>query len=207
MYVPKRFEVADHDEIFKLISDNGFAIVVSHHDGRSVATHTPLVINQEMTLLHGHISRPNPQGKTFKDGEDVLCIFNGPHAYISSSWYDHENVPTWNYLAAHVYGKLRVLEGDELIQSLSVLVDKCERRSTVPVRVEHMSRDYLNQQIKGIVGFEVKITSIEAVKKLSQNRDAKNYQAIINALEQRDTDGDVAIANAMKERLKFNDNH
>jgi transcriptional regulator len=153
----------------------------------------------------GHLSRANPQWKTFDDESEVLTIFSGPHAYISSSWYDHENVPTWNYIAVHIYGKIRIIEGAELLDSLNQLVDKYEASSRQPVSMEGMSKQFVEQSLKGLVGFEILITNIEASYKLSQNRDQKNQLAIIAELEKRNDPRSLSIAAEMKKHLKIPD--
>jgi len=127
-----------------------------------------------------------------------MVIFPGPHAYVSSSWYDHENVPTWNYIAVHVYGKIQIIESDELYSALKQLVDKYEKTSEYPISVEKMSPEYVRQSIQGLVGFAIEITSIEAAYKLSQNRDRKNYVNIINELEKRGDHESKSIAAEMK---------
>jgi len=128
----------------------------------------------------------------------VLAIFSGPHTYISSSWYDHENVPTWNYVAVHIYGTLRVISDEELRASLKQLVDKYEKDSEKPARMENLSDKYLKHELMGIVGFEIAITRMEATNKLSQNRDAVNHQAIIQQLEKRGDAASLEVAGLMK---------
>lgn len=130
----------------------------------------------------------------------MLAIFTGPHAYISPSWYDHENVPTWNYIAAHVYGKISLIEGEKGYQSLKQLVDKYEAASAHPVSLENMSPDYVKKAIQGLVCFEITITNIEGTYKLSQNRDEKNHQTIIQELEKRNDAGSLQVAAEMKKR-------
>src|SRR5699024_6280016 len=126
----------------------------------------------------------NPQWKTMKNGkEKVLVIFQGPHAYISSTWYQHENVPTWNYQAIHVYGMPRILNDQELEEDLTALLEKYERHRSPAVLWENMSSE-TKKQIKGIVGFEIKIEEIQAAYKLSQNRNEVDYQQIIQQLKQ-----------------------
>jgi len=129
----------------------------------------------------------------------VLAIFSGPHTYISSSWYDHENVPTWNYIAVHVMGKVRIVEEAALLESLKQLTDKYEKASACPVSVEKMSADLLRKNIPAIVGFEIVIEKMEASYKLSQNRDEENQRRIISHLEQRGDADSMKIALAMLE--------
>lgn len=200
MYIPDLYKNENQEEIINFINENGFAILVSQINGKPWATHIPLLLetnshgNQQ---LIGHISKENPQAESFKKNDEVLCIFNGSHSYISSSWYDHENVPTWNYIAVHVYGKLKTHSLEQSIESLKKLVDKYESNQENPVRVEDLSEKTM-LQARGIVSFEIEITSIEAKKKLSQNRDTKNYQNIISELEKTTDFQAIAIANEMK---------
>ena len=200
MYIPEIYKNENKEEIQNFIHENGFAILVNQTNNKLWATHITLVleINEKNQLqLIGHVSKLNPQGESFKTNDDVLAIFTGPHSYISSSWYDHENVPTWNYIAVHVYGKVTLLSYDESVASLKNLVDKYESNSENPIRVEDLSEKTM-REARGITGFKITITSIEATKKLSQNRDAKNYQNIISELEKTNENQSIAIANEMK---------
>jgi transcriptional regulator len=133
----------------------------------------------------------------FLENDQVLAVFSGPHSYISSSWYDHENLPTWNYIAVHVYGKIKIIEEEAVIASLKKLVDKYEGESENPIRVEDLSQKTL-MQTRGIVAFEIEITEIQATKKLSQNRDEFNYKNIISELEKSGENQSVTLANEMK---------
>ena len=139
------------------------------------------------------------QGKNFKENEEVLLIFNGPHAYVSSSWYDHENVPTWNYIAVHVYGKLKLINNDELLHSLNLLVDKYEANMNNPVRIQDFS-DKTMKQLKGIIGFKVSITEIQAAYKLSQNRNERDHQEIIDQLKKSNNPIDHQVSEMMKKK-------
>lgn len=199
MYIPELYKNENQEEIQKFIHDNGFAILVNQTNGKLWATHIPLLLEEKdgKQFLTGHVSKLNPQGESFKTNDDVLAIFTGVHTYISSSWYDHENVPTWNYLAVHVYGKVSVLNHEETVNSLKKLVDKYEVISENPVRVEDLSEKTM-REARGIIGFTIEINDIEAVKKMSQNRDAKNYQNIIKELEKTKDNQAIAVAEEMK---------
>jgi transcriptional regulator len=102
----------------------------------------------------------------------------------------------------HVYGTIRIIEGDILLDSLKRLVSKYEKNSVNPVSVEKMSERVLDNGLKGIVGFEIKINEIEAAYKLSQNRDDKNHENIIKELEKKDTSDAIAVAKEMRKRRK-----
>lgn len=201
MYINSYSRVSDSTEVMEFIRQNGFAILVSQVDGKPWATHLPLVLSNDGAELTGHVSRGNKAWRDFST-QEVLCIFQGPHTYISSSWYDHENVPTWNYLAVHVYGNIKIQEGEELLASLKALTDKYERHSQKPVSVEGMTPSYLEKEIRGIVGFTINITSVEACFKLSQNRDDKNHAEIVRQLKARGDSASVAVADEMVRHRK-----
>ena len=204
MYVPKKFENDDASMVHQFIRENGFGILISRDADLINATHVPMLLSQDGTRLSGHLSKANPQWKNFQANREVLAIFNGPHAYISSSWYNHENVPTWNYIAVHVHGQISIIEGDALHASLKDMVDKYEKHSGKPVSVERMSVEYVRKQMLGIVGFEIQISNMQAAYKLSQNRDQTNHNAIIHALEKRDQIHDKALAEEMKKHSPEN---
>ncbi len=201
MFIAKDNRNTNPVEIREFIKANSFAILITQYEGKPWATHIPLELDIDSEgneVLNGHISRGNPQWKEFTLEKPVLAIFNGPNAYISSSWYDHENVPTWNYLAVHVYGKIRIVEGAELLDLLKKQVDKHERASAHPVSVERMNQVFVEAEMKGIVGIQIKIEEVQASYKLSQNRDAKNHENIVEELEKRGDVQSLIIAKEMK---------
>ncbi|KGO90255.1 FMN-binding negative transcriptional regulator [Flavobacterium suncheonense] len=204
MYIPELYKNENPEDIKNFLRNSSFGILVNQTEGKLWGTHIPLELEtnlQGKEVLFGHLSKENPQGNSFENNKEVLAIFSGPHTYISSSWYDHENVPTWNYLAVHVYGKVRIIEGEEMLFAMKKLVDKYEAASKNPVRLENLSAGTM-KQINGIVAFEIEITEIQAVKKLSQNRDDKNHNAIISELESQNDNNAKAIAAAMKTERK-----
>ena len=204
MYIPELYKNENQEEIQNFIHQNGFGILVNQTNGKLWATHIPLLLEEKngKQILVGHISRENPQAESFKTNDEVLALFSGAHSYISSSWYDHENVPTWNYLAVHIYGKLKIHSLDETIEALKRLVDKYEAKSEKPVRIEDLSKKTM-LQARGIVSFEIEITAIEAKKKLSQNRDDKNYKTIISKLENSNDFQSIEVAKEMKKNRKL----
>ncbi|NNE75665.1 MAG: FMN-binding negative transcriptional regulator, partial [Pricia sp.] len=129
MYIPPHYKMEELSEIKAFLQSNSFGILVSQLKGKPCATHIPIeleVDDKGKDILTAHMAKANPQWKGFGANEEVLCIFNGPHAYISSSWYKDEEVPTWNYIAVHVYGKLNILSEVAVMASLHRLVDKYE---------------------------------------------------------------------------------
>ena len=202
MYIPALFKNEDLSAVKDFIAANGFATLVSHVNGRPWATHIPLMLDtnaEGKEVLTGHISKANNQWKAFNDHDELLVIFTGPHAYVSSSWYDHENAPTWNYTAVHVYGRISMIAGDLLKSRLGKLLNKYEAGMKHPVSIETMSPGFVEKEMRGIVGFDIEITEIQAASKLSQNRDAKNYDAIINELLAKGDKDSLAMAGLMKE--------
>ena len=200
MYTPEIYKNENQEEIKKFLQENSFGVLINQTNGKLCATHIPLELetNEEGNeILYGHISKENPQWNGFLNNDQVLAVFSGPHSYISSSWYDHENVPTWNYIAVHVYGKIKIIEGEAVIESLKKLVDKYEQYSENPVRIEDLSKKTM-LQARGIVAFEIEITEIQATKKMSQNRDEKNLKNIISELEKTEDFQAIAVANEMK---------
>ncbi len=113
MYTPPYYKNENVENVLDFVEKNSFGILISQSNSKLLATHIPLEFDKNengQTILVGHISKANPQWKNFINDSNVLAIFNGPHSYISSSWYDHENVPTWNYIAVHIYGKVKIIE-------------------------------------------------------------------------------------------------
>ncbi|WP_343485904.1 FMN-binding negative transcriptional regulator [Allomuricauda sp. d1] len=186
MYIPHYYKNENLDEVKEFIELNSFGILVNQVDGKPWATHIPLELEKDANgkdVLVGHIAKANAQWKSFNDDTEVLCIFNGPHAYVSSSWYQKEEVPTWDYIAVHVYGKLSVLNEEETMQALHRLVEKYEASSKNPVSLHEMSPKTL-RQVKGVVGFKIEITEIQAAYKLSQTR-PEDHHTIIKHLQRR----------------------
>ncbi len=204
MYIPTIYKNEDPIAINEFLQKNSFGILVNQVDGKPWATHIPLELDTNENgkqILQGHLSKENPQWKSFTADSLVLAIFSGPHSYISPSWYDHENVPTWNYTAVHVYGTIKIIEGEALLVALKKLIDKYESKSENPIRIEDLSEETM-RQTNGIIAFEIEINEIHAVHKLSQNRDDKNHQNIISELNKTGESNSVAIAKEMSKCRK-----
>ena len=200
MYIPKYYKITDLEEINEFIKANSFATIVSIRKGRPIASHIPLQMTkiQDDYYLTGHLAYGNPLWRTFEEINDILVIFNGPHAYISSSWYENENVPTWNYQSVHMYGKASLMEEQELAQDLAHLLEKYEKYRENPVLWDKLSPELLQQEMKGIKGFKIKIEEVQAAYKLSQNRNATDYANIMSELYKEDDPQASAVAEAMK---------
>jgi len=203
MYIPHYYKNENIAKVKDFLVQNSFGILINTVDGKPWGTHIPLELDVDVDgkdVLKGHIAKANPQWKNFDGNPEVLGIFNGPHSYVSSSWYQEEEVPTWNYIAVHIYGKLKVIEGDALMNHLKKLVDKYERGSKDPIRMENLSKNTM-KQVRGIVGFQIEIQEIQAAYKLSQGRE-HDHEKIIQELEENQNAGSKGIAELMKLKNK-----
>ncbi|USK41732.1 FMN-binding negative transcriptional regulator (plasmid) [Cytobacillus firmus] len=204
MYIPKYFKVTDIDEIREFVHANSFGTIVTTKKGKPIATHLPLELSKKGDdfYITGHMAYGNPQWRTLETCEEVLVMYQGPHAYISSSWYGHENVPTWNYQSVHVYGKASILEEEELKQDLIMLLEKYEKHRKNPILWDKLSPPLLERELKGIVGFKIKVQEIQAAYKLSQNRNEEDYLNIVDQLHSEENLNSQQIAEVMKKRKK-----
>ncbi|WP_459500223.1 FMN-binding negative transcriptional regulator [Bacillus sp. C1] len=198
MYIPKYFDIKDEKTKYEIIEQNSFATLFSQHSGAPYATHLPLLLNRNERILYGHFARPNEQWKD-TENQEVLAVFQGPHCYISPSWYEtNKAVPTWNYVAVHVYGEMEIVEDEqELINSLRDLVDKYEDQESSYL-LDEVEPSYIEGLSKGIVGFKIKINRIEGKRKLSQNHSAKRQELVVKQLEQMDSEDHKGIAMLMR---------
>lgn len=143
--MPKYFKITDFDENREFVHANSFGIIVTTKKGKPIATHLPLELCKKGDdyYITGHMAYGNPQWRTLETGEEVLVIYQGPHAYISSSWYGHENVPTWNYQFVHIYGRASILGDEELKQDLIMLLEKYEKYQKNPILRDELSPQLL----------------------------------------------------------------
>ncbi|MGD0612312.1 MAG: FMN-binding negative transcriptional regulator [Anaerolineales bacterium] len=206
MYIPKTYRELDQDTIEQFIRSNDFAMFISFDGERPVASHLLLEFQHgegDTLYINGHMARANEQWRTFNPEQEVLAIFSGPHTYISPRWYDHVNVPTWDYLSIHVYGKPRLItDHAELHAMLSRLVDKYEANSGAKpsYHLETLPEDFVERQMNAIVGFQMQVTRIDTSFKLSQNRNERDYDNIIKELYKRTDDNSLGVAQAMQKK-------
>ena len=199
MYIPKAFREDDLNTLHKLMREYSFATLITLHEGVPFATHLPFILDAKRGsngILLAHMARANPQWRDFKSEQKVLVIFQGPHAYVSPSWYEVElSVPTWNYAVVHAYGIPRLLEdSEELYKLLKILIETHEAQfeNQWPFQLPD---EYLQKMMRGIVGFEIEITRLEGKFKMSQNRTESERENVIAALqESSDT---LAVADFM----------
>ena len=214
MYIPKAFEIEDITAIHQFMRDYDFAILVTLHDGVPFATHLPTVLDETrgpFGTIEAHVARANPQWRDFDEmdsgNQEVLLIFQGPHSYISPSWYvDHaaSSVPTWNYEIVHAYGKLHLMKDVERVRGLlQRLIQRNESRFEHPWHMP-FSDEELQKRMSGFVCFEIEITRLEGKGKLNQNRSVNDQQHVITALESHANvlgEGAIGVADLMKQQI------
>jgi transcriptional regulator len=187
VYIPPANRLEDQGRIRSFIHAHGFATVVSQADGSPWASHLPLLLDESPggDLLRSHMARANEQWRHFASGSEVLCIFLGPHSYISPSWYEAKvAVPTWNYAAVHVYGVPRVETDEAFVRKvLDDTVTKYESKREVPWRMD-FPEETVAGYLKAIVAFSVRVTRVEAKFKLGQNRSREDQASMLAALEE-----------------------
>ena len=182
MYIPASFSETDAATLYQFMRDNNFATLVTAVETQVTATHLPFLVDAGRGVLRAHLARANVQWQHF-DGREALVIFQGPHAYVSPTWYEaHPSVPTWNYTAAHVYGVPHIVSDETLLRRmLRELVEQHERDRR-PEWQMHLPEEYMHRMMQAIVGFELAITRIEGKFKLSQNRSEADVAGVIAAL-------------------------
>ena len=176
MYIPAHFREDDLATLQALMREYSFATLVSTTDeGVPIATPLPFLLESEPApygTLKAHMALGNPQWRTFRQDREVLVLFQGPHAYITPSWYEETlSVPTWNYATVHAYGIPRIM-GDPatLYEFLKMLIQTHEAQFSEPWPFEQLPSEYVEKMMKGIVGFSIEITRLEGKFKMSQNR-------------------------------------
>lgn len=199
MYIPHLNLMTDKTEIVEFMQRFSFATIITAKDNYPVATHLPFLITQkeDAVILTAHFAKANQQWKDIENNT-VLVIFSEPHAYISPKHYDKlQNVPTWNYVAVHVYGKVTVItEQAHVMNILERTIDNYEQ--AYKAQWNDLPDGYKSGMIKGIVAFEITVTDIQAKKKLSQNKTTNERTNIINSLSKSDDRNEQLIAEYME---------
>lgn len=200
MYVPDHFRVDDREALHGVIRDNSFGLLMSQVEGKPFATHLPFLLDGD--VLVAHMARANPHWRGFADGGEVLCVFQGPHAYVSPSWYTVENtVPTWNYAAVHVYGRPEIVDDAAAAYAdQERLVALYESGFDAPWRLADRDREFIDGMLRAIVNFRIPIDRIEGKFKLSQNRPEADRENVIAALGASDDPAAVACGALMAAR-------
>lgn len=198
MYIPNANRVDDAAKVSAFIHAHGFATLVTHAQGIPWASHLPVLLDESeghAGFLRSHMARANDQWQHLRPNQEVLCIFDGPHSYISPSWYTAKvAVPTWNYATVHVYGVPRIHDDPAFVRKVvEDTTAKYEAKLAVPWSLS-LPEDVVAGLLKAIVGFTIHITRIEAKFKLGQNRSKEDQAAMLKALAISDDPGSRALA-------------
>ena len=199
MYIPRAFEVNDKNILVQFIRNNSFGILFSQTNDVPFATHLPFLLDDHAGYhgtLMGHMAKANPHWKEINN-QQVLAVFHGPHAFISSLWYGEEKVvPTWNYAAVHVYGKfVRIDEEKQVRQIIRDTLAVFEPGSPVLSRLDD---EFFDGLLKSIVGFKIEIEKIEGKWKLNQSHSVDRQQKLIDALKSSGDHNSLEIAQLME---------
>jgi len=203
MYVPKVFALEDVPKLQEFMEEFNFATVVTQRDGELTASHIPFLLDRSVEpygVLRAHLAVRNPQLDDFRSGSQALVIFQGPHCYISPSWYvQPENVPTWNYTVVHAYGVPRIGNKAAMIALLKDLTAKHEGSFERPWDFDPNS-GWVQKLLMDIVAFEIKIEKLEGKFKLNQNRAPADREGVIQTLSASEDPLQKAIADLMIKR-------
>jgi transcriptional regulator len=205
VYLPPAFTETRTEVLIAHIERHDFGLLVSHGNEGLIASQIPFLLERRngQLILQGHLARANPQLADLDGSGETLAIFEGPHAYISPSWYEAgPAVPTWNYAAVHAYGAARTIaDPDWLRDFVSRLSERHEAREPAPPwRMADLPEAYVRSMLNGIVGVEIAVSRLEGKFKLSQNRPAGDRPRIIAALEGREDAESQGVAQLMRER-------
>jgi transcriptional regulator len=226
MYLPRHFTVTDLAQIEAFVDAAQSADLVTFDGMRPVSTLLPVIWDRPESLadaaasgggeasfgrLLGHIAIANKQWRTAQPGAEALAIVHGPQAYISPSWYESKArhgrvVPTWNYEAVHLTGTIAFHQDSEWLRAfVTRLTRRHEGGRDHPWAISDAPPEYIDGQLRAIVGVELTITSIEAKQKLSQNRTELDREGVVAGLRRESGPGPAAIADVMAVQLTGGD--
>jgi transcriptional regulator len=204
MYKLPYFTEQDQEEILAFMRQNSFAVVTGFDDEYPVATQLPLNIEIReggKTFLTGHLMKNTDHHKAFEKNKNVLVVFTGPHCFISASWYDKPaGASTWNYVTVHAKGKINFTDEAGTYKAIKAITDKYEGTDT-QASFGKIADEYIQRHIKAIVGFEIEVTNLDNVFKLSQNHDEETRKKIVTELNKRMDENSKMIAKEILSRL------
>ena len=202
MYSLPYFKEGDQEVVLEFMRKHSFVFLTGvNEENKPVATQVPVFIDERdgKLFLTGHIMRNNDHHKAFEKNPNVLAVFASPHVYVSATWYDDpRQASTWNYMSVHAKGTIKFGNKEDLIAILKRLTLHYENNNPASTTVfNNLTSEYTEPLLKAIVAFEVEVISIDNVFKLSQNRNEKSFQNIMDKLNEQGSDGKF-IAGEMK---------
>jgi transcriptional regulator len=205
MYLPPHFEETRVEELYRIITTHPLGVLVLNGPNGLDANHLPFELNPDVGThgrLLAHVARANPLWQETQDNDEVLVIFRAADAYISPNWYPskhefHRQVPTWNYQAVHVHGRIKIRDDERFVRGVVARLTRVHEARTAaeePWKMSDSSKEYIDQLLTAIVGIEIEITKLIGKWKLSQNREECDRQGAAEELHRR---GEQRIAAAM----------
>ena len=199
MYIRSAHLPADRQDIVGLIQGHMFATLVSRAANELQITHLPFLYDPsrgEHGTLLAHLARANPHASLLQEHAESVVIFNGPHGYVSPSWYPHRRTPpSWNYAVAHCHGVPHALEPAETLAAIVLLVNEMERRHAVRWRIEELAPQEVERLVARVLAFEIPVSRIEAKFQMSQGERPDNIRA---ATDELDKLGSTSLAVLMR---------
>ena len=204
MYNLPYYKEQNAEEVLQFVKEHPFAFLCgSDAENKPAATQVPVFIDEKegKLFLSGHIMRNTDHHKAFEQNKNVLAVFTSPHTYVSATWYTKPVGSTWNYMSVHAHGAIRFGDANELKSVLQRLSLHYENGNAASATVfDNLPSEYTERMMKAIVPFEIEINDLQHVFKLSQDRDEKSYDNIIQQLKQKD--GDAKMIAAIMEKRK-----
>jgi transcriptional regulator len=203
MYVPAHFDESRTEVLHDLIRKHPFGMLVTHGASGLDANHIPFELNSqqgEMGVLNAHVARANPVWQDVANGDEVLVVFRAADAYISPNWYPskhefHKQVPTWNYMLAHAYGRITIRDDERFVRGMVARLTRTHEASQpMPWKMTDSSKEYIDTSLKGIVGLEIEVTRLVGKSKLSQNKEVRDIRSAGETLKAQ---GNRVIGDAM----------
>ncbi len=190
------------------IRSHGFGMLLVQGASGIEVAHLPFYLKMQegKIVLTCHLATANPVATSLRDGKDGMpmkAVFTGPHGYISSRWYDHLNVPTWNYVAVHAHGTASLVEdAQEKYADICELVDHYESDPDHAAKMRQLPERFLHSHLDALLGIRILVDRLEGISKLSQNRDEQDHHNIIEQLERSSNPMDHALAQEMRKVAK-----
>jgi transcriptional regulator len=209
VHIPKLFAVNDNDTIYQLIKNFPLGIWINYVSSELQVDHIPFVLDvdsQGQVVLCAHINKANKIWQQIDTGSKTLVVFQGPQAYVSPSWYPSKSkhgkvVPTWNYMVVHAHGQQTITTDEKwLTQQLTALTKTQEVHQPEPWSIDDAPADYISKMVNSIVGIEITITKLEAMWKVSQNKNESDRQGVAAGLELTGSENAMLVAYAVKQK-------
>jgi transcriptional regulator len=207
MYIPPAFQENDTATLHAVIRAARLSTFITATAEGLIGTPLPMILDETEGphgTLYGHVARANPQWKLAPVG-NAMAVFMGPDAYVTPSWYATKRetgkvVPTWNYIAVHVYGPVEFFEDASRLRDIVTrLTNLHETPRAEPWAVTDAPEEFIKSQLRGIVGLRMPITRIDGKRKMSQNRSAEDRAGVVDGLAASDDATDRAVADLIPE--------